>query len=280
MKYIPHEIADIFPMMIPSEFVALKQDIKERGLKNPVILFEGKILDGRNRFKACQEVGAHIETVEYTGDNAAKDVISWNLHRRHLNESQRAMVAAKLANLPAHRPSYKSANLPTSSSKDLLCPACGHIYSPSNEICHVCGYDLVKDCMGEKESRISQPEAAQMLNVSERSLRTAKKVEQNAIPEIIEKVEQGIVSVSAASNISKMDKSDQKEINENINKGEKPIEAMKKKSRNEEIINPHSTALQFSAIAICQLERIKKDDVKRVEAFNTVINFINLQLKL
>ncbi|MEI8208555.1 MAG: hypothetical protein WCG16_05085 [Methylococcales bacterium] len=128
-------------------------------------------------------------TAIFKGDNAAKDVISWNLHRRHLNESQRAMVAAKLANLPAHRPSYKSANLPTSSSKDLLCPACEYPYFPSNEICHVCGYDLVKDYIGEKESRISQQEAAQMLNVSERSLRTAKKVEQNAIPEIIEKVD-------------------------------------------------------------------------------------------
>ena len=99
------------------------------------------------------------------------------------------MVAAKLANLPAHRPSYKSANLPTSSSKDLLCPACEYPYFPSNEICHVCGYDLVKDYIGGKESRISQQEAAQMLNVSERSLRTAKKVEQSAIPEIIEKVD-------------------------------------------------------------------------------------------
>jgi len=100
------------------------------------------------------------------------------------------MVAAKLANIKIGDNQHigGSANLPTL-NEDLLCPSCGHIYSPSNEICHVCGYDLVKDCIGEKESRISQPEAAQMLNVSERSLRTAKKVEQNAIPEIVEKVD-------------------------------------------------------------------------------------------
>lgn len=140
-------------MMLPDEFVALKQDIKERGLKNPVIMLDGKILDGRNRFKACQEVGAEIKTLEYDGNNALADVISWNLKRRHLNEGQRSMVAAKLANMKQgdRTDIQPSANL----------------------------------------QKVSRGEAAKMLNVSERTVNSAKKVQQDAIPELIEKVEQG-----------------------------------------------------------------------------------------
>jgi hypothetical protein len=43
----------------------------------------------------------------------AADVISWNLKRRHLTESQRSMVSAKLANMPLGGAVYRSANLPT-----------------------------------------------------------------------------------------------------------------------------------------------------------------------
>jgi len=72
-------------------------------------------------------------TAIFKGDNAAKDVISWNLHRRHLNESQRAMVAAKLANIKIGDNQHigGSANLPTL-NEDLLCPACEYPYFPSN----------------------------------------------------------------------------------------------------------------------------------------------------
>jgi hypothetical protein len=62
---------------------------------------------------------AHIETIEYTGDNAAKDVISWNLHRRHLNESHRTIVATKLANISIgdNQHTLGSANLQSKTSR-------------------------------------------------------------------------------------------------------------------------------------------------------------------
>ena len=58
--------------------------------------------------------GVECPMREYDGDDPRSFVVSLNLHRRHLNESQRAMVAANLANMPAHRPGGNSANLPTS----------------------------------------------------------------------------------------------------------------------------------------------------------------------
>ena len=94
-----HELASIFPMPGADEISALANDIAKHGLLNSIMLFEGKILDGRVRYLACQQAGVEAKFEEFAGPNALAYVISSNLHRRHLDESQRAMVAAKVANL-------------------------------------------------------------------------------------------------------------------------------------------------------------------------------------
>jgi len=94
-----HPLADLFPLMEGEEFDALVADIKANGLQEPVVVHEDMILDGRNRFMACEAAGVEPTFVPFLGENPLAFVISTNLRRRHLNESQRAMVAAKLATL-------------------------------------------------------------------------------------------------------------------------------------------------------------------------------------
>lgn len=93
-----HPAAEIFPLMTGAEFDALVQDIKENGLREPIVLHEGEVLDGRNRLRACEQLGKKPKFTEWNGVGTAHSyVVSKNLHRRHLNESQRAMIAARLA---------------------------------------------------------------------------------------------------------------------------------------------------------------------------------------
>lgn len=73
--------------------------IKARGLLHPITTHDGLILDGRNRARACAAAGVELRCESYAGDDPVGFVIASNLHRRHLGESQRAMVAARLANL-------------------------------------------------------------------------------------------------------------------------------------------------------------------------------------
>ena len=91
-----HPLASIFPLLPDSELQELADDIRERGLKEPIWTYEGKILDGRNRSAACRIAGVEPEIKEFSGtaEEAFRHVWSLNFHRRHLTQSQKGACAA------------------------------------------------------------------------------------------------------------------------------------------------------------------------------------------
>ncbi len=98
----PHQLANMFPDMDGEQFQQLKSDIQANDLLEPVTTYQGSILDGKHRHKACSELGTIPKTVDLEpGTDPLQFVISKNLHRRHLVTSQRSMIAAELANLSA-----------------------------------------------------------------------------------------------------------------------------------------------------------------------------------
>jgi N6-adenosine-specific RNA methylase IME4 len=115
-----HPLADLFPLIEGDEFAALVEDIRASGLREPVVLFEGQILDGRNRYRACEAAGVACRFEQYTGDDPVGYVVSLNLRRRHLDESQRAMVAAKLATLRDGQRADLVEGLPIGRASELL----------------------------------------------------------------------------------------------------------------------------------------------------------------
>jgi len=109
-----HRFALLFPELGASELNQLAEDIKANGLVEPITLYEGKVLEGRNRWRACEIAGVEPKTVPYVGDDPLGFVISRNLRRRHLDTSQRAMIAADITNLRrGDVESQRSANLQT-----------------------------------------------------------------------------------------------------------------------------------------------------------------------
>ena len=57
---LPHELANLLPMIEGIKFAELKEDIRKNGILEPIKLFEDRILDGRNRHKAGKEVGYRL----------------------------------------------------------------------------------------------------------------------------------------------------------------------------------------------------------------------------
>src|SRR5215471_15372394 len=115
-----HPLADIFPLVEGAEFDELVADIREHGLHEPIVVFEDKILDGRNRYRACEAAGIEPTFRLFMGDDPLAYVISANLKRRHLDESQRAMVAAKFATLKDGQRADLVEGLPIGRASDML----------------------------------------------------------------------------------------------------------------------------------------------------------------
>ncbi|MBM3789929.1 MAG: hypothetical protein FJW35_06200 [Acidobacteria bacterium] len=166
-----NEIAAAFPDMLPGEFEDLKASIAANGLMEPVTVHEGKILDGRHRARACEELGVELQTVQYTGSDLVAFVLAKNLHRRHLNVSQRALIAEQIATLGDGQ---KKAGA---------------------QICAA-----------------SQPEAAEILKVSRRTVQLARKIVDRGVPDLVRAVKQAEVSVNEAAKIAGLEPEVQKEL--------------------------------------------------------------------
>lgn len=119
-RFVEHPVAAKFPMMEPAELEALARNIVERGQSNPCIVYGDWLVDGRNRWRACELAGVEPVVVarEFASEEAlAGWVIAENLHRRHLSVSQRAMIAADL------EPSF--AGTPGTRARDIAGQAMG-----------------------------------------------------------------------------------------------------------------------------------------------------------
>ena len=172
MKTPTHDYANIFPILMDCELAALAEDIKANGLNEPIVMHEGKILDGRNRYAACQLAGVEPITREYDGDDPLAFVLSQNLHRRHLSAGQKAMIAEKVANLRMGDNQYSE------------------------------GLSVDKPTPDRK----TRQQAAKELDVSEPSLDRARVVRRQGIPELAKAVESGEMPVRRASDIARLPK--------------------------------------------------------------------------
>jgi len=168
-----HPVAAYYRLLKGAAFDGLVKDIQAHGLRQPIVIHEGKILDGRNRYRACLSLGLKPEFRNWrsaNGDTPRAFIQSMNEHRRHDSESQRAMSAARLANL-GHGGDRKGENIKT--------PIGGLM--------------------------VSQDEAAAEFNVGLRSLQRAKTVLDSGSEALIDAIDEGLFAVSEAASLVRED---------------------------------------------------------------------------
>ena len=94
-----HPLADLFPLIEGQQFDELVASIRENGQLDAIVMLDGTILDGRNRYRACKVAGVQPLFEDFAGSNPAKFVAAKNVHRRNLTTNERALIAAKMASL-------------------------------------------------------------------------------------------------------------------------------------------------------------------------------------
>lgn len=258
-----HEAAEIFPMMEGQEFLDLVEDVKRNGLLEPIDVFEDKILDGRNRAKACAMAGveAVFRTVQTTDPVAY--VLSRNLHRRQLDTSQRAMIAAKARDYYDKQAKERQKDHGGTAPGKPKENTCGNVASSDR---------------GPQ----SRDQAGKAVGVGGRTVDKAKKVQKQGVPELVKAVESGKLDVTKAAKIAELPKDVQGTILEDAKRqgwsGRQMVEEAKRLSPG--LANGPvrmANGLQYARMAILQLEKIDRADIERRAALDLVLRWIGEQ---
>ena len=186
-----HRFAEIFPLLDDPEIDKLATDISMHGQRERIVMFREQVLDGRNRAAACERIGIEplIENFEGDEDAALAFVISKNLRRRHLNESQRANAAARVEALRDRG---------NGDGDDSSEPAGAPDQPRAAET-------------GQFERKtVTRETIASDLNVSTRSVADAAKLQRQGVPELVRAVDAGDVAVSTAATVSELPEDEQR----------------------------------------------------------------------
>ena len=181
ITFIQHPLSAAFPSMPETDLQALAQDIKENGLHSPIVLYQGKVLDGWHRKQACERASVNVRAIEYKGKNPVAFVKSHNWHRRHMTESQKAMTQVRLSEW---REPGRAKSVSDSKDKEKNCATVAYL-PPSTE-------EMAKDA-----------------GVSPRLIVDAKMVEKNGTDILKTAVLEGEISATKAAAVAKKPKAQQ-----------------------------------------------------------------------
>ena len=183
-KYDFHPICLLFPRMTDEELRELADDLRIKGLLHDIVLYEGKILDGRNRYLACPMAGVEPRFSEWDGEGSPLEwVISENMVRRHLTSSQRAVLALELLPMLEQEAAERMRRGPTIRKN-------------------------LRMVGGNGEAREI---AARMTNSNAAYVQLLKAVRTQA-PELLDRVRDGILRVPDAAKLAKLSRSERKGV--------------------------------------------------------------------
>lgn len=199
-----HPAANLFLLLEGQPFEDFKEDIGLHGLREAIALLDGQILDGRNRFRACKELGVepHYHILPDDTDPIAY-VLSANLHRRHLDTSQRAMAGAKAKVMYEEKARERER---AGKSRDGTGGGRGRKKKAQEDDDE---NPVQNSAQGNGRSR---DKAAEAVNVSHASIDAATEVLDKGTPDLARLVESGEVSVSAAAAVASLPLPEQEEV--------------------------------------------------------------------
>lgn len=192
-----HPASGIFPLLEGALFEEFKAAIKRDGLKHRIVTLDGKILDGRNRYRACLVVRVEPRFTEYTGDQDPVDfVFTENADRRHLSPAQWALVGARRR--PFDEVKAKERQRQSEGRGKKKVSSKDDTFSPPRKA-------------GERG--LASEYAGEKVGVSAASIDRARVVLEHGCQELIDAVDSGAVAIAPAAQVAgNVPKGKQKEL--------------------------------------------------------------------
>lgn len=237
-----HPAAELFPLMTISELQELVEDMRAHGQTFPVVAYKGQILDGRNRWLACEQLGLTPWVTEYDGDDPISFVISVNLKRRHLTGTQRAQVALKAV------PLYEKAAKERQRNGGRYF---GNHPKPDKQL-----PPALEEAASGRHHGEAVEQAAKAMDVSPSYVASAKRIATQA-PDLHQQVQEGKLSIATAERHLKQ---------RNREQGKEPVNRRKPRSR-----KPGSVLIGGkSEAAIAQIEAEAERQSRASVAYDVV----------
>lgn len=171
--FIDEEMRDLIPALLPEEYALLRDSIIADGCRDAILVWNGMIVDGHNRYMICTENGIEYETKEMQFDTR-QDAMLWMLRnqlgRRNINAWQRSQIALKMEPLIAEKAKAKEHERKTT------LPTLTKSFDPID----------------------TRSELATIANVSTGTMAKAKKITNTATPETIKKLNAGEITINQA----------------------------------------------------------------------------------
>lgn len=200
-----HPASEIPPPLAKEDLDALRASIAEVGLLRPILLFDGKIIDGRNRYAVCVELGIEPKYETYSGSLTPLDLVKANLAHRHMTAGQKAITATRLEKAEAEeaKERQRKAGIARAAAKDKETGQfLADIQVPAN--LREAGTDTEsaepkkkRKPKAERKQNESAEKAAAATGASARNVSTAKKLQAEA-PDLAAEVADGKTSIHAA----------------------------------------------------------------------------------
>ena len=243
MKF--HEVADIFPMMSSEEYESLKTDIKQNGLLQPIWTHEDQIIDGRNRYNACMDLGIIPQYQTWDGSGSlVAFVVSLNLQRRHLNSSQKAFVALEVERLLAEEARKKKIEDGRVFGRQKQAEEISdNLFNEPVEIKKV--FQKIEKPNPKEEPIHAASQAAKLTGTNRQYVSDAKSIQKSS-PEVAKAVVSGALNIPDAKKIATLPQEQRKVVLERVEAGEKPTKAIQDVKREE--IKQHLESVEVQAV--------------------------------
>jgi transcriptional regulator with XRE-family HTH domain len=182
---IHDELRSFVDPLTEIEYAALERSLLAEGCRDALVLWNGVLIDGHNRYEICRKHDIPFRTVQNDSFASLEDVKLWmidnHLARRSVSDFQRGLLALRKKQIVAARKAERAAEAAEQEPDEDTSP-------PWN----------------------TREEVARAARVSPNTISQIERIQKTATPQLLDAVRTGAISINAAANVAQLPEAVQK----------------------------------------------------------------------